>query len=91
MGQKVELQGKLHSLRLKDNDSVQEHIKAMTEGFEGLSVVRDPVAKEDCMHLLASLPKSYNMLVAVLEANVDVPKMEVVTECLMHEEWKLKD
>ena len=31
------------------------------------------------------------MLVTALEANADVPKMEVVTERLLHEERKLKD
>ena len=43
------------------------------------------------MHLLASLPDSFNMLVTALEANPDVPQMEVVTERLLHEERKLKD
>ena len=41
--------------------------------------------------MLASLPESYDMLVTALEANADVPKMEVVTERLLHEERKLKD
>ena len=31
------------------------------------------------------------MLVTALEANKDVPQMEVVTECLLHEERKLND
>ena len=43
------------------------------------------------MHLLASLPDLYNMLVTAFEGNPDVPKMEVVTERLLHEERKLKD
>ena len=30
------------------------------------------------VHLLASLPDSYNMLVTALEANADVAKMDVV-------------
>ena len=79
-------------MQLKDGDSVQEHIKAMTVIFEGLSVVGDPVTEEDrVVHLLASLPESYNMLVTALEANVDVPRMELITECLIPEEWKLKE
>ena len=64
----------------------------MTEIFDGLSIVGDPVTEEDrVVYLLASLPESYNMLVTALEANADVPKMEVVTERLLHEERKLKD
>ena len=61
----------------------------MTEIFDGLSVVGDPVLDEDrVVHLLASLPDSYNMLVTALEANAEVPQMEVVTERLLHEERK---
>ena len=89
---KLELRRKLYSLRLKGGDCVQEHIKAMTELFDALSVVGDPVSEEDrVVHLLASLPESYNMLVTALEANAEVPKMELVTERLLHEERKLKD
>ena len=55
-------------------------------------MVGDPMREEDrVVHLLASLPESYNILVTALEADVDVPKMEVVTERLLHEERKLKD
>ena len=89
---KLELRRKLYSMRLKDGNSVQEHIKAMTEVFDSLSVVGDPIAEEDrVVHLLASLPESYNMLVTALEASVEVPKLELVTERLLHEERKLRD
>ena len=89
---KLQLRRKLISLRLKEGDSVQEHIKAMTETFDGLSVIGDPISDEDrVVHLLASLPESYNVLVTALEANEAVPKMEVVTERLLHEERKLKE
>ena len=89
---KLELRRKLHSLRLKDGDSIQDHVRAMTEIFDGLSVAGDAVSEEDrVVHLLASLPDSYNMLVTALEANAEVPKMEVVTERLLHEERKLKN
>ena len=64
----------------------------MTEIFDGLSVIGDPISEEDrVVHLLASLPETYNMLVTALEANEGVPKMEVVTERLLHEERKLKE
>ena len=52
----------------------------MTEIFDGLAVVDDPIQEEDrVIHLLASLPDSYDMLVTAVEANVNMPKMEVVT------------
>ena len=56
---KLELRRKLYALRLKDGESVQEHIKKMTDIFESLAVINDPVSDEDrVVHLLASLPDS---------------------------------
>ncbi len=37
------------------------------------------------------MPDSFNTLVTALEANEDVPKIEVVTERLLHSERKQKD
>ena len=89
---KLELRRKLYTLRLKDGESIQQHIKAMTEIFDSLAVIGDPVDEEDrVVHLLASLPESFNMLVTALEANPEVPKMETVTERLLHEERKMRD
>jgi len=34
-------------LQLKNGEYVQEHVKAMIEEFEGLSVIGDPVSEED--------------------------------------------
>ena len=39
---------------------------------------------------MASLPKSFDILVTALEASPDVPKMEIVTERLLHEDSKQK-
>ena len=90
---KLELHRKLYSLRLKDSESVQGHIKEMTELFEVLTVIGDPVTEEDrAVYLLASLPDSFNMLVTALEASSKtVPKIENVTERLLHEEQKMKE
>ena len=69
---------------------MNEHIKTMTEIFEELAVIGDPVSEEDrVVHLLASLPQSFDMLVTALEAQSDnVPKWELVTERLLHEQSK---
>ena len=89
---RLDLHRKLHSLRLKDGDSAGEHIKVMTELFDALSVAGETVSEEDrVVYLLASLPESYNVLVTALEANEDVPKLEVVTEPILHQERKSKD
>ena len=46
----------------------------MTKFFEALAVIGDPVSKEDhVVHLLASFPESFNMLVTRLEANPEIP------------------
>jgi hypothetical protein len=62
---KLALHRKLYSLRLKDGESIQKHIKEITEIFDGLAVIDDPIT--------------------------EVPKMETVTERLLHEERKMKE
>lgn len=88
---KLALQRRLHSLQLRDGKSVQDHIKAMTELFNELAIVGDAIEEEDrVVYLVASLPDSYNTLVTALEPREEVPKMEVVTERLLHAERKQK-
>ena len=89
---RLDLRRKLHSLKLKDGDSAHDHIKVMTELFDALTVAGETVSEEDrVVYLLASLPDTYNVLVTALEANEDVPKLEVVTERILHQERKMKD
>ena len=89
---KLHLRKRLYAMRLKDGGSVQEHVRTMTELFNELSVIGDAITDEDrVVHLLASLPDSYNVLVTALEACAEVPRMEVVTERLLHEERKSTD
>ena len=78
-------------MHVKEGESVQEHIKEMTELFEALAVIGAAVSEEDrVVYLLASLPESYNMLVTALEASSEtIPKMATVTErlhCFMRNE-----
>ena len=55
---KLVLRRRLYSLKLKEGDSVQKHIREMTEIFEELAVIGDPVEEDRVVHLLASLPES---------------------------------
>ena len=88
----LNLRCKLHSLRLKDGESIQDHVKTIMETFNELLIVGDAITDEDrVVYLLASLPESFNTLVTTLESNPSVPAMEMVIERLMHEERKLKD
>ena len=89
---RLDLRRRLHSMRLKDGDSAQEHIKTMTELFDALAVAGEMVSDEDrVVYLLASLPDSYNVLVTALEANAEVPKLEVVSEHILHQVRKIKE
>ena len=64
----------------------------MMKIFQELSIIGDPIEEEDwVVHLLASLPEYFDMLVTALEASVEVPSIETVTERLLHEERKLKE
>ncbi len=47
------------------------------------------ITMDRVVHLLASLPDSFSVLVTALEASPEVPLMEVVTERLVHEEKKM--
>ena len=89
---KLALRRRLKNLRLREGDSVQKHVKEMTEIFNDLSVIGAAMDKEGkVVTLLASLPDSFDMLVTALEANATVPTMETVTERLLHEERKLNE
>lgn len=89
---KLELRRKLYSLRLNEGDSANDHIKIMLEIFNKLSAIGDNINEEDrVVHLLASLPESFNMLVTALQSNEKVPAMELVLERLRHEEQKIKE
>ena len=89
---RLNLRRKLHSLKLNDSGSVQDHVKTMMETFHELSVVGDAVKDDDkVVFLLASLPESYTTLVTALEASATVPEMDAVIEKLLHEERNHKE
>ena len=53
---------------------MQKHVRMLIGIFDGLSIIGDPLDEENqVIHLLASLPESYDMLVAALEASPEVP------------------
>lgn len=89
---KLLLRRQLHSLRLKEGDSIQGHIKKMTELFNELAAIGDVIDKDNrVVHVLASLPESYDTLVMALEASEKVPSMEIVVDHLLYEEKKVKE
>lgn len=73
---KLALRRRLNNLRLNERESVQRHVKAMTELFNELSVIGVLIEEEEkVVTLLGSLSDSFNMLVIALEANAEVPSM----------------
>ena len=89
---KLALRKNLFTMKLSDSGSMREHIKRMTEVFDQLAAIAEPISGEDkVVHLLAALPESYDMLVTTLESASDtVPAVESVTERIQREEPKLK-
>lgn len=70
---------------------MQDNLKSMTQVCNELSAIGEPVNDEHrVVNILASLPESYNILVTTLEANAEVPPLDVVTERLLHHEPKMK-
>ena len=59
-------------MKLSDSGSMREHIKKITEIFDELAVIAEPISKEDkVVYLLAGLPDSYDVLVTTLESGSD--------------------
>lgn len=63
----------------------------MTEVFSQLAVISAPMEDEVKVILLASLPDPYDILITALVATVEVPRVKIVNERLLHEERKLQD
>ena len=86
---KLQLRKKLYALEYEGEGSVESHIKSMIEIFSELSIVGAPVDEEDkVIHLLASLPESYDILVTALEALDKVPSLDTVIEKIVKFEKK---
>ena len=68
-------------MRLAEGGSVQDHKYQVhtLEIYNELSVIGDTISEKDqVLYPLASLPASYNVLVTVLEASAEVPRLTVV-------------
>jgi len=62
----------------------------MTESSE-LSAINELFKEEDhIVYLLANWHECYSLLLNALEASPEVPALAIVTDCLLHEEGKMK-
>lgn len=80
---------KLHSLHMKEGESVEEHMRTLTELMDQLSVIDTPIKLEErSMYLIESLPPSMDTLVTAMSGSVDVPDWDTIAEKLRTEESK---
>ena len=84
---------RLYSKRLTDKESIDEHIRDMTEIFNELPLmtVTHFNEEEQVIHPLASLLKAFSMVVTALEKKTTMSAMETVTKWLCHEECQMSN
>ena len=76
----LEMRRKLHSMRMKEYDSIQVHIRQMTEVFNELSAMDAAMSEEDrVICLLASLPESFVTRFGITSLNAKTKKIELAT------------
>ena len=89
---KLNIRRKLYDMKPAKGEPIQNHVKKVTELFDELAVIGYPAEEEErVVHLLASLPEPFDMMVTALESNAEQPSLEYVTERILHEERKIKE
>jgi len=84
---KLFLQNKLYSLRMKDGDSMAEHLNTFNIVVSQLASVDIKMSKEDkCITLLCSLPDSWDNLIIAISSTSSVLKLEDVVAYLLSKE-----
>ena len=69
---KLFLKQKFFSLKMKDQDSLDEHLRRMKEIADQLAAIKAPIPEDEhIVALLLSLPRSYNTLITALTTNGD--------------------
>ena len=88
---KLFLRKKLYSLRMKDGDSVAEHLNAFNTMVSQLASVDIKMFEEDkCITLLYYLPDSWDNLVMDISSTSSVLNLEDVVASLLLEEMRRK-
>ena len=87
------LRKKLYSLRMpEDGVLIRDHIRTVTELFDNLTAVDDPLKDKDrVMILMSSLPPRFDILITALQSSKEVPKWEELLEQLVAEESRQQD
>jgi hypothetical protein len=89
---KLFLRKKLYNLRMRDGDSVADHLNAFNTMVSQLVSVDIKISDEDkCISLLCSLPDSWDSLVVAIGSNTTSLKFEEVVSSLLSEEMRQKN
>eukprot|EP00253_Pinus_taeda_P034941 PITA_34941 len=92
LGNKLFLQKKLYSLRMKDGDSVKENLNAFNTVVSQLLHVGIKISNEDnCISLLCSLPDSWDSLVIAKGSNATALQFDEIVSSLLTEEMRRKN
>lgn len=89
---KLFLRKKLYNLRMRDGDSVAEHLNAFNTVVSQLVYVEIKISAEDkCIHLLCSLPDLWDNLFVAIGSNTNALKFDEVVSSLLLEEMRQKN
>eukprot|EP00253_Pinus_taeda_P011624 PITA_11624 len=89
---KLFLQKKLYNLRMKDGDSVTEHLNTFNTVVSQLASVDIKISDEDkCISLLCSLPDSWDSLVITIGGNATALQFDEIVSFLLTEEMRQKN
>jgi len=89
---KLFLWKKLYNLRMKDGDSVTEHLNAFNIVVSQLLSVDIKISYEDkCISLLCSLPDSWDSLVIAIGSNATALQFDEIVSSLLTEEMRWKN
>eukprot|EP00253_Pinus_taeda_P033481 PITA_33481 len=89
---KLFLQKKLYNLRMKDGDSVTEHLNTFNTVVSQLASVDIKILDGDkCISLLCSLPDSWDSLVIAIGSNATAFQFDEIVSALLTEEMRRKN
>ena len=89
LANKLFLERQYFTIKIKEGQSVRDHLKCMKEITDKLAALRSAVAEEEqVVALLISLPPSYEMLVTALEAKGEDLSLVYVQQALVNDEQK---
>ena len=88
---KLFLKQRFFSLKMKESDSLYEHLRKLKVITDQLAAIKAPVPEDEhIVALLLSLPRSYNTLVTALTAKGDELNLSQLHQVLLNEEEKRK-